>query len=96
MAATDQKQGPDPLTHRSVTVTDPPDLSPPSIQPRRGRPWPLARLCAPPASNSSADDGKSSIERLAQVTARPGRKPALGEFKVNEAATSKPLLRFWF
>jgi hypothetical protein len=28
MAATDQKNGPDPLTHRSVTVTDDPPRSP--------------------------------------------------------------------
>ena len=56
IAATDQKNSPDPLTHRSVTVTDPPVSLRRATDPDEDEPGrPRASALPPRALNSSAD-----------------------------------------
>ena len=61
IAATDQKDGPDPLTHRSVTVTDDPlALAERQIRPRRDVPVPAPASAPPPPQWYEHDERNNS------------------------------------
>ena len=85
MAATDQKNGPDPLTHRSVTVTDDPPRSRAERQTDPPTRRPLLRLSCvsaspPPVSESENrcdDDRNNIIEQQGPQATVPRKKPSI-------------------
>ena len=93
MAATDQKHGPDPLTHRSVTVTDDPSSLVPSSKRTPTRTTPPAPASAPlrhPVSESEnrCDDDRSNIiERQGPQATVPRKKPSIKRQREQEEKT---------
>ena len=90
MVATDQKHGPDPLTHQSVTVTDDPPHSPRQVAMDPDETTPASAPLRHPVSESENrcdDDRNNIIEQQGPQATVPRKKPSIKRQREQEEKT---------